>query len=129
MNFAIRLIAGLIAGAVGAYGGLFALLSATGLDNPSWAPVAMLTGAALLGSVTVGLIAKLPGSIVATLASAATVVGAVAGLIIRPLQDGYEWMAAAGVAIAVGLVFITESMQSATAGTEEPERAEMNALT
>jgi hypothetical protein len=89
---------GLIAGAAGFFGGLFAQLSAAGLDHPGWAPVAMLSGAALLGSVTVALTAKLPGRVVIAVAAATTVCGALLASALRMIGDSYEWVIISAVA-------------------------------
>jgi hypothetical protein len=111
MKALIQLVAGLLAGVIGAYAGLFALLSATGLDEPEWAPVAMLAGGALFGSATVTLIAKLPMSTVTTVTFVATVIGALVGLFVMTLGDSYDWTVGLGVLLIAAVVAVTRTLE------------------
>lgn len=95
----MQIVAGLVTGAAGAYAGLFALLSITGLDQPDWAPVAMLVGAGLVGTAVVMLIGKASPATLAVFTMTAALVGGITGLLVRQLGDSYEWTILTGVVI------------------------------
>lgn len=105
------LISGLVAGAIGAYGGLFVLLAATDLERPGWAPVAMLIGAALVSSLAVTLLAGLPAPTVAGLTAAGIVTGAFAGWLVRMVNDSFEWIFAGAALIVAAVVIATRSVE------------------
>lgn len=105
------LIAGLVAGAIGAYAGLFVLLAATDLDRPGWAPVAMLIGAAFLSSVAVALLARLPAQAAAGLTTAGIVTGALAGSLVRMVNDSFEWTFAGAALIVAAVVTATRVVE------------------
>lgn len=115
MRVAIAIVAALVAAVLGGYVGLFALLSLTGLRQPSWAPVAMLTGAALVGSLTASLIAELSASTVVRLTATATTVGALVGLLILPMNDGLEWMIVSGVVLVSVVAIVAWRLEASSA--------------
>lgn len=114
MRQAFLLIVGLVAGVVGAYGGLFALLAATGLDEPGWAPVTMLAGAALLGSLAASLTARLSAATVVSLVVAATVAGAIVGVGIMQMRDSFDWMVGSGLALVIAVAVVARRLETAS---------------
>lgn len=113
MRQAVLVVAGLIAVVVGAYAALFALLAVTGLDEPDWSPVMMLTGAALFGSLAAGLVAKLSAGTVISLVAAATAVGAIIGLGIRSTTDSFDWMVGSGLVLVAAVAVVARRMEIA----------------
>ena len=75
-------VAGLLAGAIGFYAGLFVLLAITGLDSPSWAPVAQLTGSALFIAAAVSMTAGLSKERAVALTLALTAIAAIVGALL-----------------------------------------------
>ena len=111
------LVAGLLAGAIGFYAGLFALLAITGLDSPSWAPLAQLTGSALFIAAAVSVTAGLSKERAAALTLALTTIGAFAGLAIMALDLDFE---AAIVGALLLVAVATLGARILTASTAHP---------
>ena len=114
MNPLVRWIAALVAGAIGFFAGLFVLLATTGLERPSWAPVAMLTGAVLFGTAAAAILAGLPAPTIGGVTIAATVIGAIIGALLRILDDSYEWV------IVAGIVLVTVAVAGTGALADDP---------
>jgi hypothetical protein len=87
----MRTLAGLAAGAVGFYLGLYVLLAVSGLSLPGWAPVTMVAGAGMLGGATTAALSDLRLAAVVGVAAAATSAGAVLGALLSGLNDAFEW--------------------------------------
>lgn len=113
------LVVGLVAGAIGLYAGLIALLAVTGLDNPGWAPVAQLTGSALFAAVAVAMASDLENKR-AGFVSAVTAAGGFAGLAVMTLDLDFE---AAVIAALVILGAATIVAQSLDKPSSSPERS------
>lgn len=114
MRQAILIAAALVAGFVGAYAGLFALLAATGLDAPGWSPVTMLAGAALFGSLAASLTARLPSRTVLALVGGSVVAGTLVGVLVMPLRDGFDWMVGCGVLLVIAVAVVARRLETAS---------------
>ena len=79
MRLFLHYVAGVVAGALGFFAGLFVLLAVSGLDQAGLAHVVTLGGAAFTGTAAVSLLAKLPATTTAGLSLGATELGAVIG--------------------------------------------------
>ncbi len=104
----------LLGGAVGFYAGLAALLAATGLDAPGWAPVAMVAGAGLFGGAAAGVAAGLPAPRVAAVGAVAAGAGGLAGLGVGRLLDSFEAAVVAAAVLALGAAVASVRIERTT---------------
>lgn len=96
-------VAGLLAGAAGFYAGLFSLLAITGLDAPSWAPLAQLAGSAVFIGAATSITAGLAMSRAVGLTVALTMIAIGAGATIMALDLDFE----AAIVAALSLVAVS----------------------
>lgn len=109
VNIVGRFLVGLVAGAVGFYGGLFLVLSIWGLDGTAWAPSVMLAGASLFGTAAVMIAAGCTSKSTTIGSIGASIGGALIGLVIDQLGNGFELSILSAVAIIAGGVGLTRS--------------------
>ncbi|MBT8207478.1 MAG: hypothetical protein KJO18_04325 [Acidimicrobiia bacterium] len=110
MRLFLHFLAGVVAGAVGFLAGLFVLLSVSGLERADLAPVVALSGAALTGTATVSLLARLPAATTAGLALGAAAVGAVIGSLLDFAGDSYDLSIVAGIILIAGATLVAASI-------------------
>ncbi len=103
-------IAGVVAGAVGYYAGLFLLLAVTGLDAAGWAPVAQLAGAGTVGGLVIGLLSEASSRSAWGLSIGGAVVGALLGAAVGELRDGFEWAIVAGVGLVTAMAMTAQRL-------------------
>lgn len=111
------LVVGLVAGAIGFYAGLIALLAVTGLDDPGWAPVAQLTGSALFTAVAVSMASGLKRTRIGFVL-AATAAGALAGFVVLALDLDFEAAIVAALVILGAATVVVQSLAESS-----PERS------
>ncbi len=104
------LAVGLLAGAIGFYAGLFALLAVTGLDSPGWAPVAQLTGSAIFIAAGVSMAAGLAFDRVVRLTIALTTTGVAAGMGIMALDLDFEAAIVAALILVIAAAAVTNAV-------------------
>lgn len=109
------LIAAVIAGAVGFYAGLLALLAVTGLEQPEWAPSMMVGGAGLFGAAAIGMMHRLSTAMTIGLAVLGAMTGALTGFLVGTIGDSYEWSIISGI-VLLGVLL---SLVRATLGERE----------
>lgn len=110
MKLFLHYVAGVVAGAVGFLAGLFVLLSVSGLDRAGLAPVVALGGAALTGTATVSLLAKLSTRTTVGLSLGAAGLGAVIGSLLDFAGDSYDLSIVAGLILIAVATLVTASM-------------------
>lgn len=103
-----RVAAGLIAGFIGFYAGLFALLSIWGLNAPSdVSATAMVASACLFGFFAIGLVARRGLASSAIIGLAGLALGAIAGYINEITVDSFEVAIAAAATLILGAAVAT----------------------
>lgn len=100
----------LVAGVVGYFLGMFALLTATGLDEATWLPVAALVGIGLASGIGVGLTARIPSRAALGLASAGAATGGLLGFGIKETVDSFEWAIVVGTILAIGVAVAARTL-------------------
>ena len=102
-----RIAAGLVAGFIGFYAGLFAVLSIWGLDVPSDASATvMVATACLFGFFSTSLVAYRDFARAALFALAGFALGAIAGFINEITVDNFEVAIAAAAILIVGSALV-----------------------
>ncbi len=98
----LAFIAGLVAGAIGFYAGLFALLAVTGLDGAGSMPPVATAGAVGVGLAAVAAVNRLGVGRGVVLVLVGLAVGAGLGALLGQMVDSFEWtLAASALVIAV----------------------------
>lgn len=102
--------AGLVAGFVGYYAGLYAWLALTDLSAPGWAPVVTIGGAGLLGGLAIGLIARVPVRPALSIAIVGAGLGMGVGAALRMVNDSFELSVVSGLGLIVLLAVTARAM-------------------
>lgn len=106
--------AGIVAGFVGYYAGLYVWLTLTNLSAPGSAPVVTIGGAGLLGGLAIGLLARVPVRLALSIAIIGAGLGMGVGAALRPVNDSFELSIVSGIGLIVLLALTARAMATRT---------------